>query len=62
MLQKDYMSCMPALAREGWKRFVYALQGMYNKGGAVAIDRSLKRYDDGNSLTNLDWMFVTFVE
>ncbi|XP_057769908.1 glucan endo-1,3-beta-D-glucosidase 1 [Salvia miltiorrhiza] len=50
---------VPALAREGvgegWKGFVYALQGMYDKGGALANVRSLNGYDDGNSLTNLLW-------
>ncbi|XP_073044892.1 glucan endo-1,3-beta-D-glucosidase-like [Primulina eburnea] len=49
----------PALAREGvgegWKGFLYALQGIYDKKGALDNIRSLNGYDDGNSLTNLLW-------
>lgn len=49
----------PALSREGvgegWKGFVYTLQGMYDKEGALAKIRNLTGYDDGNSLTNLLW-------
>ncbi|KAL2552153.1 glycosyl hydrolase family 81 protein [Forsythia ovata] len=50
---------LPALAREGvgegWKGFVYALQGIYDKEGALENIRNLNGYDDGNSLTNLLW-------
>lgn len=50
---------MPALGREGvgegWKGFVYALQGMYDKEGALCNVRKLTGHDDGNSLTNLLW-------
>ncbi|XP_031116424.1 probable endo-1,3(4)-beta-glucanase ARB_01444 [Ipomoea triloba] len=49
----------PALAREGvgegWKGFAYALQGIYDKAGALENVRRLNGYDDGNSLTNLLW-------
>ncbi|XP_052197588.1 probable endo-1,3(4)-beta-glucanase ARB_01444 [Diospyros lotus] len=50
---------MPALAREGvaegWKGFVYALEGIYDKEGALSKIRNLNGFDDGNSLTNLLW-------
>ncbi|XP_020205840.1 probable endo-1,3(4)-beta-glucanase ARB_01444 [Cajanus cajan] len=50
---------LPALERdgvgEGWKGFVYALQGVYDNEGALKKIRSLKGYDDGNSLSNLLW-------
>uniref|UniRef100_A0A5B6ZHC3 glucan endo-1,3-beta-D-glucosidase n=1 Tax=Davidia involucrata TaxID=16924 RepID=A0A5B6ZHC3_DAVIN len=50
---------LPALAREGvgegWKGFVYALEGIYDKEGALDKIRSLNEFDDGNSLTNLLW-------
>jgi endo-1,3(4)-beta-glucanase len=50
---------LPALARdgvgEGWKGFVYALEGVYDKEGALAKTRALTGHDDGNSLTNLLW-------
>ncbi|KAI3452133.1 hypothetical protein Pfo_008798 [Paulownia fortunei] len=50
---------LPALAREGvgegWKGFLYALQGIYDKKGALVNIRNLNGYDDGNSLTNLLW-------
>nr|GMC57109.1 probable endo-1,3(4)-beta-glucanase ARB_01444 [Ipomoea batatas] len=50
---------MPALAIEGvtdkWKGFVYALEGLYDKEGALEKIRNLYEYDDGNSLTNLLW-------
>lgn len=49
----------PALQREGvgegWKGFVYALQAVYDKEGAVGNIRNLTGYDDGNTLTNLLW-------
>ncbi|KAL7612402.1 hypothetical protein Lser_V15G07562 [Lactuca serriola] len=50
---------LPALEREGvgegWKGFVYALEGVYEKQIALEKMRSLTGYDDGNSLTNLLW-------
>ncbi|KAI5340617.1 hypothetical protein L3X38_019891 [Prunus dulcis] len=50
---------LPSLSREGveegWKGFVYALQGIYDKDGALEKIRSLTGFDDGNSLTNLLW-------
>ncbi|XP_027358054.1 probable endo-1,3(4)-beta-glucanase ARB_01444 isoform X2 [Abrus precatorius] len=50
---------LPALNREGvgegWKGFVYALQGIYDNEGASQKIRSLNGFDDGNSLTNLLW-------
>ncbi|GFP91765.1 endo-1 3(4)-beta-glucanase 2 [Phtheirospermum japonicum] len=49
----------PALGREGvgegWKGFVYALQGVYDKEGALDNIGKLNGHDDGNSLTNLLW-------
>lgn len=53
----------PALARrgigEGWKGFVYALEGMYDKTSALEKTRRLTSYDDGNSRTNLMWWIHT---
>ncbi|XP_057756583.1 glucan endo-1,3-beta-D-glucosidase 1-like [Arachis stenosperma] len=50
---------MPALDREGvgegWKGFVYALEGVYDNESALKKIRSLKGFDDGNSFTNLLW-------
>lgn len=50
---------LPALAREGigegWKGFLYALQGIYDKEGALVNIKNLNGHDDGNSLTNLLW-------
>ncbi|KAK7316222.1 hypothetical protein VNO77_35079 [Canavalia gladiata] len=50
---------LPALNREGvgegWKGFVYALQGIYDKEGALQKIRGLNGFDDGNTLTNLLW-------
>lgn len=50
---------LPALSREGvgegWKGFVYALEGIYDKEGALQKVRNLNGYDDGNSLSNLMW-------
>nr|GLL39100.1 probable endo-1,3(4)-beta-glucanase ARB_01444 [Ipomoea trifida] len=52
---------LPDLAREregkgeGWKGFVYALQGIYDKAVALEKVRRLNGHDDGNSLTNLLW-------
>ncbi|KAL4277254.1 hypothetical protein AHAS_Ahas20G0288800 [Arachis hypogaea] len=50
---------LPALNREGvgegWKGFVYALQGIYDSESALQKIRSLNGFDDGNTLTNLLW-------
>ncbi|KAB2610421.1 endo-1,3(4)-beta-glucanase 1-like [Pyrus ussuriensis x Pyrus communis] len=50
---------LPALGRTGvteaWKGFVYALQGLYDKAGALEKIKSLTGFDDGNSLSNLLW-------
>ncbi|KAG8056619.1 hypothetical protein GUJ93_ZPchr0002g24838 [Zizania palustris] len=50
---------IPALSREGvgegWKGFVYALEGIYDKESALQKTRALTAYDNGNSLTNLLW-------
>ncbi|KAJ0526869.1 putative endo-1,3(4)-beta-glucanase, glycosyl hydrolase family 81 domain-containing protein [Helianthus annuus] len=50
---------LPALAREGvgegWKGFVYALEGVYEKEVALEKIRKLSGHDDGNSLSNLLW-------
>ncbi|CAL5186118.1 unnamed protein product [Lathyrus oleraceus] len=50
---------LPALNREGveegWKGFVYALQGIYDSESGLKNIRSLNGFDDGNSLTNLLW-------
>ncbi|KAK9070953.1 hypothetical protein SSX86_009521 [Deinandra increscens subsp. villosa] len=50
---------LPALAREGvgegWKGFVYALEGVYEKEVAIEKIRKLSGHDDGNSLSNLLW-------
>ncbi|KAE9615731.1 hypothetical protein Lal_00017689 [Lupinus albus] len=40
---------------EGWKGFIYALQGIYDKGKSLEKIRTLKGVDDGNSFTNLLW-------
>ncbi|XP_015880458.3 glucan endo-1,3-beta-D-glucosidase ARB_01444 [Ziziphus jujuba] len=50
----------PALKREGgvgegWKGFLYALEGIYDRYGALKKIRKLDGYDDGNSLSNLLW-------
>ncbi|KAL8231407.1 hypothetical protein R6Q57_001185 [Mikania cordata] len=49
----------PALGREGvgegWKGFVYALEGIYEKDVAIEKIRKLSGHDDGNSLSNLLW-------
>ncbi|KAL0681111.1 hypothetical protein Bca4012_047958 [Brassica carinata] len=51
---------LPALDREGgvgegWKGFLYALESMYDKDGAMEKVKGLKGHDDGNSLSNLLW-------
>uniref|UniRef100_A0A7N0UGG5 glucan endo-1,3-beta-D-glucosidase n=1 Tax=Kalanchoe fedtschenkoi TaxID=63787 RepID=A0A7N0UGG5_KALFE len=50
---------LPALRREGvgegWKGFVYALEGVYDKEIALEKIRGLNAHDDGNTLTNLLW-------
>jgi len=40
---------------EGWKGFLYALQGIYDKNGALEKIRKLSGFDNGNSLSNLLW-------
>ncbi|CAI9103142.1 OLC1v1001586C1 [Oldenlandia corymbosa var. corymbosa] len=49
----------PALSRndtgEGWKGFIFALEGVYKRRSALKKIKKLKGYDDGNSLTNLLW-------
>ncbi|CAL5191109.1 unnamed protein product [Lathyrus oleraceus] len=45
----------PTLSKEGWKGFTYALQGVYDKENALKNIRTLKGFDDGNSLSNLLW-------
>ncbi|KAI3909116.1 hypothetical protein MKW92_044811 [Papaver armeniacum] len=44
-----------ALETENWKRFAYALEGLYNKESALQKMRSLEKYDEGNSRTNSLW-------
>ncbi|KAK8925992.1 hypothetical protein KSP39_PZI018187 [Platanthera zijinensis] len=50
---------LPALTREGvaegWKGFVYGMEGVYDKEDALVKIRSLNGFDDGNSLSNLLW-------
>ncbi|WCJ25426.1 glycosyl hydrolase family 81 protein [Euphorbia peplus] len=50
---------IPALGREGvgegWKGFVYALEGIYDKESALEKIGKLNGHDDGNSLSNLLW-------
>jgi endo-1,3(4)-beta-glucanase len=50
---------LPALGREGvgegWKGFVYALEGIYDKEIALEKIKNLNDHDDGNTLTNLLW-------
>ena len=47
---------LPALERDGvgewWKGFVYALEGIYDTGAALAKIHALTAHDNGNSLTN----------
>jgi endo-1,3(4)-beta-glucanase len=47
----------PALERkgvgEGWKGFIYALEGIYDKENALVKIKNLNGFDDGNSRTNL---------
>lgn len=50
---------LPSLGRdgvgEGWKGFVYALEGIYDKESAVENMKRLNGFDDGNSKSNLLW-------
>ncbi|KAL2335310.1 hypothetical protein Fmac_016523 [Flemingia macrophylla] len=50
---------LPALNRhdvcDGWKGFIYALEGIYDNECALRKIKRLKDFDDGNSLTNLLW-------
>ncbi|XP_076930867.1 glucan endo-1,3-beta-D-glucosidase-like [Bidens hawaiensis] len=49
---------LPAVNRdgagEGWKGFVYALEGVYEEAALEKI-RKLSGHDDGNSMSNLLW-------
>ncbi|XP_057740557.1 LOW QUALITY PROTEIN: uncharacterized protein LOC130957731 [Arachis stenosperma] len=40
---------------EGWKGFIHAMEGTYDRESALQKIRSLKAFDDGNSLSNLLW-------
>nr|XP_043634641.1 ascus wall endo-1,3(4)-beta-glucanase-like [Erigeron canadensis] len=50
---------LPSLKRkgvgEGWKGFVYALEGIYENNIALKKIRKLTGHDDGNSLSNMLW-------
>lgn len=50
---------VPAMEREGvqdgWKGFVYAVEGIYDTSSALKKVKKLNGYDDGNSLSNLLW-------
>lgn len=50
---------MPDLKREGvgekMKGFVYALQGIFDNEGAFKNIKTLKEFDDRNSMTNILW-------
>ncbi|WJX65839.1 endo-1,3(4)-beta-glucanase [Trifolium repens] len=50
---------MPALKRDGvcekMKGYLYALQGVYDNECALKNIKKLKRFEDGNSMTNLLW-------
>ncbi|PNY11853.1 endo-1,3(4)-beta-glucanase 2-like protein [Trifolium pratense] len=50
---------LPALNREGvgegWKGFLYSLEGIYDNESALEKIRNLHGFDGGNSLTNLLW-------
>lgn len=54
---------MPNLNRkgvsEGWKGFVYALEGVYDRENALKKIRNLRSFDDGNSYSNLLWWVHT---
>ncbi|KAK8925987.1 hypothetical protein KSP39_PZI018188 [Platanthera zijinensis] len=59
LLKEMVAQAFPELTGEavaaGWKGFVYAMEGVYNKEEALVKIRSLKGFDDGNSLSNLLW-------
>lgn len=40
---------------EGWKGFVYVLEGIYDKDSVFEKVRNLKGFDDGNSFLNFLW-------
>lgn len=44
---------------DGWKGFIFALEGVYDAAAALQKVKSLNSYDDGNSLTNLLWWLYT---
>ncbi|RYQ78969.1 hypothetical protein Ahy_Scaffold8g108440 [Arachis hypogaea] len=54
---KDLVKWSPSLytVGDGWMGFVYALEGIYNNKVALEKIRSLKRFDAGNTLSNLLW-------
>ncbi|CAL5369709.1 unnamed protein product [Camellia sinensis] len=47
---------------EGWKGFLHALEGVYDKENALRKIRNLNGFDDGNSLTNLLWWIHSRVD
>ncbi|KAI8030781.1 hypothetical protein LOK49_LG01G03570 [Camellia lanceoleosa] len=47
---------------EGWKGFLHALEGVYDKESALGKIRNLNGFDDGNSLTNLLWWIHSRVD
>ncbi|KAG0475115.1 hypothetical protein HPP92_014801 [Vanilla planifolia] len=57
---------LPALTREGvtdgWRGFVYAMEGVYDMESALDKIRSLTGFDDGNSLSNLLWWVYSRLE
>ncbi|KAI8032371.1 hypothetical protein LOK49_LG01G03567 [Camellia lanceoleosa] len=59
-------SASKALGREGvlegWKGFLHALEGVYDKESALGKIRNLNGFGDGNSLTNLLWWIHSRVE
>ena len=52
---KELVEWTKPAAQEGWKGFLYALEGIYDKENALEQIRKLKGFDDGNSFTNLLW-------
>ncbi|GJU78527.1 putative immunoglobulin-like protein [Tanacetum coccineum] len=55
---------LPAFNREGgvgegWKGFVYALEGVYDNDASLQKIRSLSGHDDGNSPSNLLWWILS---
>ncbi|KAI4389302.1 hypothetical protein MLD38_001540 [Melastoma candidum] len=50
-----YPAISKAGVEDGWKGFVYSMEGVYDRGSALQKVRSLSGFDDGNSLSNLLW-------